>query len=93
MLPRLAWPSNLSARSTAAAGEGTAADSEAPLTDLLTSSAAPFAQSQALAPRLTRLDLGHCSNLTDSGVAKLAALTALQALSLKDCVAVTDAGV
>ena len=47
---------------------------------------------QSLAPRLTRLDLGHCSNLTDSGVAKLAALTVLRALSLKDCIAVTDAG-
>ena len=43
-------------------------------------------------PRLTRLDLGHCSNLGDVGVAALGALTTLRALSLKDCVLVTDAG-
>jgi len=47
---------------------------------------------QASAPRLTWLDLSHCSCLTDSGVAALAALTALQGLNLKDCVMVTDAG-
>ena len=43
-------------------------------------------------PRLTVLDLGHCSHLTDAGVNALASLTTLRALGLRDCVMVTDVG-
>ena len=45
-----------------------------------------------MAPRLLRLDLSGCMNLTDEGVAKLGALTRLRSLRLAECLALTDKG-
>jgi hypothetical protein len=43
--------------------------------------------------QLQHLDLSGCQQITDAGVAHLAALTQLQHLDIRNCEQITDAGV